>query len=75
MWEVISRFKVCPHSSDNPEGDVGDMLMKTIETKLVAAAVYSNFRTTIVNDDDIEAIDAYTVHPRGEKLILKFQKI
>ncbi|KAJ5911698.1 uncharacterized protein N7473_001001 [Penicillium subrubescens] len=45
------------------------------ETKLVAAAIYSNFRTTIVNDDDIEAIDAYTVHPRGEKLILKFQKV
>ncbi|KAJ5477470.1 hypothetical protein N7539_007614 [Penicillium diatomitis] len=45
------------------------------ETKLVAAAIYSNFRTTIVNDDGIEAIDAYTVHPRGEKLILRFEKV
>ncbi|OOQ88271.1 putative cytochrome P450 monooxygenase [Penicillium brasilianum] len=45
------------------------------ETKLVAAAIYSNFRTTIVNDNDIDAIDAYTVHPRGEKLILKFEKV
>ncbi|KAJ5678767.1 hypothetical protein N7462_007011 [Penicillium macrosclerotiorum] len=45
------------------------------ETKLVAAAIYSNFRTTIVNDDDIEAIDAYTVHPKGEKLMVKFEKI
>ncbi len=24
---------------------------------------------------DIEAIDAYTVHPQGEKLILKFEKV
>ena len=55
--------------------DMSDLLMKSLETKLVAAAIYSNFRTTIVNDDDIEAIDAYTVHPHGEKLILKFQKI
>lgn len=54
---------------------MSDKLIRSLETKLVAAAIYSNFRTTIVNDDDIEAIDAYTVHPRGEKLILKFQKI
>ncbi|KAJ6102045.1 hypothetical protein N7486_004472 [Penicillium sp. IBT 16267x] len=45
------------------------------ETKLVAAAIYSNFRTTIVDDTDIEAIDAYTVHPKAEKLILKFHAI
>lgn len=46
-----------------------------IETKLVAAAIYSNFRTTIVNDEDIEAIDAYTVHPKAEKLILQFHAL
>ncbi|KAE8352951.1 putative cytochrome P450 monooxygenase [Aspergillus coremiiformis] len=43
------------------------------EIKLVTVAIYTNFRTTIVNDDNIEAIDAYTVKPRGEKLILKFE--
>lgn len=41
--------------------------------KLTVAAVYTNFRTTIVNDNNIEAIDAYTVKPRGDKLILKFE--
>ncbi|CAI7602830.1 unnamed protein product [Penicillium pancosmium] len=45
------------------------------ETKLVVAAIYSNFRTTIVDDDGIEAIDAYTVGPRAEKLILKFHPL
>lgn len=43
--------------------------------KLAIAAIYTNFHTTIVNDDDIEAIDAYTVKPRGDKLILKFELI
>jgi len=45
------------------------------ESKLVAAAVYSNFHSTIVNDDGIEAIDAYTVHPEAEKLILRFHAL
>lgn len=47
----------------------------SLETKLVAAAIYSNFRTSIVNDEGIEAIDAYTVHPSSEKLILKFDTV
>jgi unspecific monooxygenase len=38
----------------------------------VVAAVYTNFKTLIVNDDNMEAIDAYTVKPTGEKLILRF---
>ncbi|KAJ5893808.1 hypothetical protein N7495_005499 [Penicillium taxi] len=45
------------------------------ETKLVTAAVYSNFRTTIVDDEDINEIDAYTVGPKSNKLILKFQRV
>lgn len=43
--------------------------------KLAVAAIYTNFRTTIVNDDNIEAIDAYTVKPTGDKLILKFESV
>ncbi|KAE8163456.1 cytochrome P450 [Aspergillus tamarii] len=43
------------------------------EIKLVTAAIYTNYKTSIVNDDDIEAIDAYTVKPRGDKLVLKFE--
>lgn len=45
---------------------------KTAEIKLVVAAVYTNFKTSIVNDDNMEAIDAYTVKPTAEKLILRF---
>jgi unspecific monooxygenase len=43
--------------------------------KLAVAAIYSNFKTTIVDDGGIEAIDAYTVKPRGEKLILRFERV
>lgn len=45
------------------------------EMKLVAAVIYSNFRTSIVDDDGIEAIDAYTVKPKGDKLILRFEHL
>ncbi|KAF9885769.1 hypothetical protein FE257_012351 [Aspergillus nanangensis] len=44
------------------------------EIKLVVAAIYTNFKSSIVDDNDIEAIDAYTVKPKGEKLVLNFEK-
>lgn len=43
------------------------------EMKLIVAAIYSNFESTIVNDDGIEAIDAYTVRPSSNKLLLQFK--
>ncbi|OJJ47757.1 hypothetical protein ASPZODRAFT_63070 [Penicilliopsis zonata CBS 506.65] len=42
------------------------------EMKLAVASIYTNFTTTIVSDDHMEEIDAYTVKPRGEKLVLQF---
>jgi hypothetical protein len=45
------------------------------EMKLVVAAIYSNFRTSIVNDDGIEEIDAYTIRPTSNQLVLRFTRI
>ncbi|RMZ88098.1 hypothetical protein DV736_g4669, partial [Chaetothyriales sp. CBS 134916] len=45
------------------------------ELKLVVAAIYSNWETEIVNDEGIEAIDAYTVRPTSSKLILRFKQV
>ncbi|KAL1970641.1 hypothetical protein VTN77DRAFT_4285 [Rasamsonia byssochlamydoides] len=45
------------------------------EMKLATAAIYSNFSTSIVDDEGIEAIDAYTVKPTSNKLILKFEHV
>ncbi|RMD44553.1 hypothetical protein DV735_g576, partial [Chaetothyriales sp. CBS 134920] len=44
------------------------------ELKLVVAAIYTNWETEIVDDEGIEAIDAYTVSPRSSKLILRFKR-
>ncbi|KAE8550858.1 hypothetical protein TMatcc_008921 [Talaromyces marneffei ATCC 18224] len=45
------------------------------EMKLVTTAIYTNYKTTIVDDEGIEAIDAYTVKPTSDKLILEFERI
>lgn len=43
--------------------------------KLIVAAIYSNYTTRIINDEGIEAIDAYTTRPRSNRLILKFEHV
>jgi len=45
------------------------------EIKLVIAAVYTNFRTYIVNDDGIQQTDGYTCGPAGNKLMLRFERV
>ncbi|KAL9113228.1 MAG: hypothetical protein Q9227_002563 [Pyrenula ochraceoflavens] len=45
------------------------------EMKLWLAALYSNYETELVDDEGIEAIDAYTTKPKSNKLILKFRHI
>lgn len=45
------------------------------EIKLVVAAVYSNFRTYIVDDEGIEQTDGYTCGPKGNKLFLRFERV
>ncbi|KAL8419922.1 hypothetical protein RB594_002905 [Gaeumannomyces avenae] len=44
------------------------------EMKLIAAAIYSNFTTHIVNDTGIEQDDGYTVGPRSGQLFIRFEK-
>jgi hypothetical protein len=45
------------------------------EIKLVIAAVYSNFRTHIVDDEGIEQEDGYTTGPTSNRLLLRFEKV
>lgn len=45
------------------------------EIKLVVAAVYTNFRTHIVDDEGIEQMDGYTCGPTSNRLFLKFESI
>ena len=43
--------------------------------KLMAAAIYSNFTTHIVDDTGIEQGDGYTGRPKSEQLYLRFEKV
>lgn len=42
---------------------------------MTAAAVYTTFTTHIVNDEGIEQLDGYTVGPRSNQLLIKFEKV
>ena len=45
------------------------------EMKLIVAAIYTNWRTVVVDAEGIEEIDAYTTRPRSNRLILKFEHV
>jgi hypothetical protein len=39
--------------------------------KYIVAAMYTDFKTTIVDDEGIEQMDRYTAPPKGGKLVIK----
>ncbi|RFU28663.1 hypothetical protein B7463_g7689, partial [Scytalidium lignicola] len=43
-----------------------------IELKLVIAAIYTNYTTSIIDDEGIEMLDGYSAGPKGDKLIVQF---
>ncbi|MCJ1384598.1 hypothetical protein MMC17_007716 [Xylographa soralifera] len=43
--------------------------------KLIIASVYTNYTTTIIDDEGIEQMDTYTARPVGDKLILQFHRV
>ncbi|KKY23470.1 putative cytochrome p450 monooxygenase [Phaeomoniella chlamydospora] len=45
------------------------------EMKLVTAAMYTNYTTSIIDDEGIEELDAYTTRPISNKLILGFSRV
>ena len=46
-----------------------------LELKMVVAAIYTNFTTTIANDEGIEQLDGYVVGPRSGRLLIQFKKV
>ncbi|KAF2841848.1 cytochrome P450 monooxygenase-like protein [Patellaria atrata CBS 101060] len=45
------------------------------QMKHILAAIYTNYTTSIVDDEGIEQADLYTAPPRGNKLIVKFNPV
>ena len=43
------------------------------EMKLIAAAIYTNYTSHVVDDEGIDQVDAYTAGPKSNKLILQFK--
>lgn len=43
--------------------------------KYIVAALYSNYRTTIIDDTGIEQSDSYTAPPQSEKLTIRLEKL
>ena len=46
-----------------------------VEMKVLLAAIYTNYTTSVVDDKGIEQEDAYTAGPVGNKLVLKFARV
>lgn len=47
--------------------------MLILELRFVLAAIYTNYRTKIVEDVDMECFDGYISGPKGDKLLLRFE--
>jgi len=45
-----------------------------LELKFVAAAIYTNYTTKIIDDMDMEHLGGYFSGPKGQKLILQFER-
>ncbi|KAH6633339.1 cytochrome P450 monooxygenase-like protein [Boeremia exigua] len=45
------------------------------QMKYIVAALYSNYSTSVVNDAGIEQSDSYTAPPKGDKLVIKLEKL
>ncbi|OAQ80494.1 cytochrome P450 3A12 [Purpureocillium lilacinum] len=45
------------------------------EMKFIAAVIYANFTTAVVNDSGVEQTDGYSARPVGNQLFLKFNPL
>ena len=45
------------------------------QMKHIAAVIWTNFRTVIVDDEGIEQEDAYTAQPKGKKLMVRLEAL
>ena len=43
--------------------------------KYIIAALYSNYRTTIVDDSGIAQSDSYTAPPQNDKLMVRLERL
>ena len=47
----------------------------SVDLKLMIAAIYTNFTTSVVDDSGIEQADTYVAGPVANKLMLQFHNV
>lgn len=50
------------------------LILAGAEMKLILAAIYTTYTTSIMDDTGIEMIDAYVSGPKGNQLTLRFER-
>jgi hypothetical protein len=51
------------------------LIRLNVEIKLVTAAIYSSYETSIVDDEGIDPLDGFVGRPAGNKLVLRFKRV
>jgi hypothetical protein len=81
FWAFGSGGRMCVGSNFALLGEYGTacqrrskLMLLRLEMKAILAAIYTNFRTEIVDASGIEQQDGYTVGPK-EDLVLRFIKV
>ncbi|KAF2460675.1 putative cytochrome P450 monooxygenase [Lineolata rhizophorae] len=64
FWAFGSGGRMCVGSN-----------LAIFQMKYIIAAIYTGFRTSIIDDEGIEQVDAYTAPPKGGKLVLTVESV
>lgn len=51
-----------------------ELTLSTTAMKFSIASMYTNFTSTIVDAEGIEQAEGFTAGPKGNKLVLQFQR-
>ena len=73
---AILPFTVCSSASGNgPVAVCSNYRLTRLGIKAMAATIYSEFETHVVDDSGMEQIDGILAGPVGDKLLLKFRYV
>lgn len=72
QWLIIGFSDGSLFYVSKPCADIRLLTRVHLVLKILIAAVYTNFTTTIIDDEGIEQRDFHLAGPVGDKLILQF---
>lgn len=74
---VVPEYQTSSPGTDGNRRKMPTVCMLTLcsEMKYIIAALYSNYRTTIVDDSGIGQSDSYTAPPKSDKLMVRLERL